>query len=91
MGIKVPMYTGAETIAKKFDLAIVYFSVKRLKRGFYEASFQVITEDPKNFPDYQITDKYFGLVESQIKQAPEYYLWTHKRWKHRDKVPKKFQ
>jgi len=87
MGIKVPMYTGAETIAKKFDMAIVFFRVKRVKRGFYETTFETLTETPNEFTDFEITDAFFKRVEEQIKEAPEYYLWTHKRWKHRDKVP----
>lgn len=91
MGIKVPMYTGAETIAKKFDMAIVFFRVKRVKRGFYETTFETLTETPNEFTDFEITDAFFKRVEEQIKEAPEYYLWTHKRWKHRDKVPPEFQ
>ena len=90
MGIKVPMYTGAELMAKKFDMAVVFFRVKRLKRGYYETTFKTITEHPKDYKDYEITDLFFKLVEDQILEAPEYYLWTHKRWKHRDKVPAKF-
>jgi len=91
MGIKVPMYTGAEMLAKKLDMAVVFFGVKRLKRGYYETSFKTITENPKDYKDYEITDIFFKLVEQQIKEAPEYYLWTHKRWKHRDKVPERFK
>lgn len=91
MGIKVPMYVGAETIAKKFDMAVVFFRVKRLKRGYYQTTFETITETPNNFNDYEITDLFFKSVEAQIKTAPEYYLWTHKRWKHRDKVPAEFK
>ena len=91
MGIKVPMYTGAETLAKKLDMAVVFFSVKRLKRGYYETTFKTITETPNDYKDYEITDIFFKLVEEQILQAPEYYLWTHKRWKHRNIVPEEFK
>ena len=91
MGIKVPMYTGAEILAKKLDMAVVFFSVKRIKRGYYETTFTTITENPKEYKDYEITDIFFKLVEDQILEAPQYYLWTHKRWKHRDKVPADFQ
>ena len=90
MGIKVPMYTGAEIIAKRMDMAVVFFSVKRIKRGYYQATFHTITEDSKSFEDFKITDAFFKLVEEQIYKDPQYYLWTHKRWKHRDKVPEKF-
>ena len=91
MGIKVPMYTGAETLAKKLDMAVVFFGVKRIKRGYYETSFKTITENPNDYKDYEITDMFFRLVEEQILEAPQYYLWTHKRWKHRNKVPAQFQ
>lgn len=91
MDIKVPMYTGAETLAKKYNLAVVFFRVKRLKRGFYETEFELITKDPNSFKDYEITDTFFRLVEELVKSDPGYYLWTHKRWKHRDKVPEQFK
>ncbi|MDC3198629.1 lysophospholipid acyltransferase family protein [Flavobacteriaceae bacterium] len=83
MGINVPVHTGAEALAKKLDMPVVFFSVKRIKRGYYEATFQTLAEKPKSFNDYEITDRFLKLVEDQINEAPEYYLWTHKRWKHR--------
>ncbi|WP_299101581.1 lysophospholipid acyltransferase family protein [uncultured Winogradskyella sp.] len=90
MGIKVPMYVGAEVLAKKLDMAVVFFSVKRIKRGYYETTFKTIAENPKDFKNYEITDVFFKLLEEQILDAPQFYLWTHKRWKHRDKVPAEF-
>jgi len=90
MGIKVPVHTGAEMLAKKLDMAVVFFKVKKIKRGFYETTFETITLNPKEYKDYDITDIFLKFVEKQIYEAPEYYLWTHKRWKHRDKVPKEF-
>ncbi len=90
MGIKVPVHTGAEMIAKKLDMAVVMFKVRRLKRGYYETTFETLAVNSMEHPDYEITDMFFNLVEKQIYEAPEYYLWTHKRWKHRDKVPKEF-
>ena len=83
MGINVPVHTGAEALAKKLDMPIVFFSVKRMKRGYYEATFQTLAEKPRSFKDYDITDRFLKLVEDQIIEAPEYYLWTHNRWKHR--------
>jgi len=90
MGYKVPMHTGAEMLAKRIDLAVVFFRVKRLKRGFYETTFETITENPKEFENYEITDQFFRLVEKQIYEAPEFYLWTHKRWKHKDDSPENY-
>jgi Kdo2-lipid IVA lauroyltransferase/acyltransferase len=83
LGIEVPLHTSAEMLAKKFDISVVYLNVTKVKRGFYEADFELITDNPKSIPDYQITDAFFKLLEKQILKAPEFYLWTHKRWKHR--------
>ena len=91
MGVKVPIHTGAEMLAKKLDMAVVFFAVKKIKRGYYETTFKTLCTDPNEYKDYEITDMFIKLVEKQIKEAPEYYLWTHKRWKHRDKVPEKFR
>ncbi len=91
MGITVPVYVSAELLAKELDLAVVFLKVKKIKRGYYEASFQTIASEPLKFPNYQITDTFLQLVEAEIREAPEYYFWTHRRWKHRDKVPPEFQ
>jgi KDO2-lipid IV(A) lauroyltransferase len=91
MGIKVPIHTGAEMLAKKLDLAVAFCAVKKVKRGYYEATFKTITLTPNEFKDYEITDIFMKLVEEQIYEAPEFYLWTHKRWKHKDAVPPEFQ
>ncbi len=91
MGVKVPVHTGAEMISKRLNLPVVFLDVKKVKRGHYEATFETIAKDPKSFNDYEITDRFLKLVEQQIRRDPQYYLWTHKRWKHKNEVPKKYQ
>lgn len=91
MNIKVPVHTGAELLAKKLDMAVVFLKVKKLKRGYYEATIETITKTPREYKDYDITDIFLKRLEAQIYEAPEHYLWTHKRWKHRDKVPENFR
>lgn len=86
MGVKVPVLTGGEMLAKKFDMAVIYLDTRKVKRGHYRADVKLITKKPNEFPDYQITDQFLKLVENQIHAEPAYYLWTHKRWKYRDKV-----
>ncbi|MFV8345838.1 lysophospholipid acyltransferase family protein [Flavobacterium sp. ZB4P13] len=83
MGIEVPVHTGAEMLAKKYDLNVLFVKVKKVKRGFYEATFVPITDNPRSIPDFEITNTFLREVEKQILEAPEYYFWTHKRWKHR--------
>ncbi|RZJ50256.1 MAG: lipid A biosynthesis acyltransferase [Flavobacterium sp.] len=83
MGIEVPVHTGAEMLAKKYDLAVIMVKVKKVKRGYYEATFVSLADNPKDFEDFQITEMYLKEVEKQIYETPEFYLWTHKRWKHK--------
>jgi KDO2-lipid IV(A) lauroyltransferase len=83
MGIEVPVHTGAEMLAKRFDMNVIFLRTKKVKRGYYEATFELLSDDVKSVPNYDITDEFLKRVEKQIYEAPEYYLWTHKRWKHR--------
>ena len=91
MNIKVPVHTGAEKLAKELDLAIVFFKTKKVKRGYYETTFKTVTLNPNEFENYQITDLFINYLVDMIKEEPSHYLWTHKRWKHRNNVPKEFQ
>ncbi len=86
MGIDVPMFTGTEELAKKLDFAVLYLKVEKVKRGHYTATFVPLADNPKEYPDFQITRMFFDALENQIREKPEYYLWSHKRWKLR-KIP----
>lgn len=90
MGVKVPVVNGAEIMARKMDLAVVFLKVSKVKRGFYHAEFIPITASGKQTQEHEITDAFLRLAEQQILEKPEHYLWTHRRWKHRNSVPKEF-
>lgn len=81
LGQRVPVLIGAESLAKKFDLAVVYMHIQKVKRGFYQATFEYITENPKEYKDYELTDKYLEICEKEIRENPIYYFWTHNRFK----------
>lgn len=83
MGVEVPVHTGPEMLAKKYDMTVVFAKVKKVKRGYYELTIIPLSDNPKSIPDFRITHIYIKEVEKQILEAPEYYFWTHKRWKHR--------
>ena len=88
MGINVPCFTGAERLAKKLDFSTTFLKVSKVKRGYYEAEIITLAENSLEYPDYQLTDMFLHEVEKQIYEAPVYYFWTHKRWKHKEKAPK---
>ncbi|PZX92088.1 lipid A biosynthesis acyltransferase [Flavobacterium aquariorum] len=83
MGIEVPVHTGAEMLAKKYDMNVIFLKTKKIKRGYYEATLEVLSENACEIPCYELTDSFLKRVEEQIYESPEYYLWTHKRWKHK--------
>ena len=91
MGVKVPIFNGAETLARKFDLAVVFLKVSKVKRGYYQADIIPITMSGKETEKNEITNQFLRLTEAQINEQPEYYLWTHKRWKHKDEVPEQYR
>ncbi|MGB0165364.1 MAG: lysophospholipid acyltransferase family protein [Luteibaculum sp.] len=72
---------GTERYAQLFNHAVVYLKMTRLKRGEYEVSFELIAEHPKEWEKGKISEKHHQLLERDIKEAPQYWLWTHKRWK----------
>ena len=84
-GVKVPFHIGAENLAKKFDLAVVFCATKKIRRGYYNTEFELITPSPKTHKNFEITEHYISLTEQLIKTQPECYLWSHKRFKHKDK------
>jgi KDO2-lipid IV(A) lauroyltransferase len=83
MGIEVPVHTGAEMLAKRYNMNAVFLKTKKVKRGYYEATIELLSDNVREIPNYNLTDQFLKLVEQQIYEAPEYYLWTHKRWKFR--------
>ncbi|WP_298553400.1 lysophospholipid acyltransferase family protein [uncultured Algibacter sp.] len=87
MGIEVPVHVGAEVLAKRLDMVTLFLKVKKVKRGYYEATFTDIISNSQDYTDFKLTDLYLKRVEEQIYEAPEYYFWTHKRWKHAGKKP----
>ena len=74
---------GPEKIAKKFDVPVLFADMVRVKRGYYTLELKLITENPKETPDYFITDEFVRLMNACIMRDPAYWLWTHKRWKYK--------
>ena len=76
-----PVFTGAERISKIMDTAVYYIDVERPRRGYYTARFIKIADSLNEHPVFFATEQYFRLLEKNIQRAPQYWLWSHKRWK----------
>jgi KDO2-lipid IV(A) lauroyltransferase len=82
LGMETPLYLGTEKLARKLDAAVVFVMVRKVKRGRYELVVELICENPSELDPYEITEKHVRILENQIREAPEYWLWSHRRWKH---------
>ena len=72
---------GAEHFARKYDMAVFFYDVKKTRRGRYELTFKLIADHPNDIPEGDITKQYAHHLEDIIRQDPQYWLWSHRRWK----------
>nr|WP_320117900.1 lysophospholipid acyltransferase family protein [uncultured Marinifilum sp.] len=72
---------GTEKYAVDYDYAVVFLYITRVKRGYYDVELKIIEENPRNAKYGSITKKHTKLLEEQIRNKPEDWLWSHKRWK----------
>ncbi len=80
------MQSGWTTIARKFNTVVVYLKITPTKPGFYTAHFEMITDNPQSMSELQLLEEYMYRLERDIREKPEYWLWSHKRWKHKRNV-----
>ncbi len=76
-------FPGSEKLAKATQYPVLYVKMQRVKRGYYQISFQEIAQAPYEKEGFQITEKYVRLLEQHILEEPAYWLWSHNRWKYK--------
>lgn len=76
-----PVFTGSERIMRKMNDAVFYVEMSRPRRGYYTATYKLITRRPNDMPPHAIIARFFQMLEQTIRREPRYYLWTHNRWK----------
>jgi KDO2-lipid IV(A) lauroyltransferase len=74
---------GTEKFAKDYNYAVVYGRINKEKRGHYSFEFFDVTDDPQQTKQGEITETVTRLLEKDINSIPEYWLWSHRRWKHK--------
>lgn len=78
-----PVIFGAEKYAREYNLPVLFGRIIKVRRGYYALELEIITEKPENLPYAAIVEKTMHLLEADIKRNPPWWLWTHKRWKHK--------
>jgi KDO2-lipid IV(A) lauroyltransferase len=78
-----PFFVGIEKMAKSLNYAVLFFDIKRVKRGYYQATITPVSLNPKETTTNEITETYVRLLEKVIISNPDNWLWSHRRWKHK--------
>lgn len=78
---ETPFLYGAEYFARKYNMPVLYYEVNKTRRGHYEVTFSNLCDNPSEVPQYTITQEYIHRLNETIDKAPQYWLWSHRRWK----------
>jgi len=78
-----PIFKGTEVIAKKLNYPVVYATVKKTKRGYYEIFAELLTDASGATADGELSAAHTARLEADIIEQPATWLWSHKRWKHK--------
>ncbi|NCA86059.1 MAG: lipid A biosynthesis acyltransferase [Clostridia bacterium] len=82
MNVETPFFQGPARTARRLGQPVVFMDISKPRRGYYKAKFTTLVSDPQTMTEEQITQKYVEAIEQEIRQRPELWLWTHRRWKH---------
>lgn len=77
-----PVFLGTEQLAKKYNYPVYYLDIQRVKRGYYHAIIRPIAVSPSDTLEFEITTAFMQQLEKNIQEKPEFWLWSHNRWKH---------
>ena len=78
-----PVFRGTEIIARKINYPVIFFSIKKIKRGYYQIAADMLCEHPASTSEGEISEMHTKKLEEEIRQSPETWLWSHRRWKHK--------
>jgi len=77
-----PFFKGPEQLATRAKAAVVFFGIKRVKRGYYQGTLSLLTPDASQLESGTVTKAFVAFMEAQLREQPENWLWSHNRWKH---------
>lgn len=80
---RTQFFMGTEKIAVKFGLPVAFLHVDKVRRGYYKAWFEIIYDGKEAVDEYEITRRYASKLEEMIRNRPELWMWSHRRWKHK--------
>ena len=81
LGLETAFLHGPERYARLYRLPVIFVDIQRVKRGYYEIEFSLLTDNTASLPEGEITVRYARKLEDIIRKKPENWLWSHRRWK----------
>jgi KDO2-lipid IV(A) lauroyltransferase len=79
---EAPFFSGPEKIASRGNQPVVFAHTRKIKRGYYTVELIDLVEEPNEVDSNEILLRYVRKIEEIVREEPEYYLWSHRRWKH---------
>jgi KDO2-lipid IV(A) lauroyltransferase len=76
-----PVFEGAERIGKALDMVIIFGDVQKTGRGYYRMEYVLLCENSKETKPGEISERHVRHLEKMIQATPQYWLWSHRRWK----------
>jgi Kdo2-lipid IVA lauroyltransferase/acyltransferase len=83
---ETPVFLGAEKIAAKYDMAVVFFKNQKIKRGHYHLTLELLFDHTRGLPEYAVTEAHVRKLEELITEKPEFWIWSHRRWKYKTEL-----
>lgn len=78
-----PFFEGLERLASKFRLPIYFAHLKKTGKISYEITFERVYDGEEEFSEYELMQRYVEKLELMIRESPELWMWSHRRWKHK--------
>ncbi len=79
------VYSGPEKLARTFNMPVFFVSLRKQRRGHYHFYTELLAEKPAELPEGELSKMFMERLEAEIHARPSYWLWSHRRWKHRNK------
>lgn len=83
LGQDTAVIFGTEKYARSYNQPVIFGRILKVRRGYYKTHFELVTDQPQEMPHAAIIEKVMRLLEADIEQQPQWWLWTHRRWKHK--------
>jgi len=80
---ETPVFFGTEKIAQKLGYPVIYVGIERVRRGHYEMRFEELVANPERTTEGELSQLHTRRLESDIRRLPAFWLWSHRRWKHK--------